>query len=123
MKYLCLIILTISIFNLIKAFSNDDKCTIPNCEVCNKQISVESCYRCKEGYFVLRSYYGKKDECVKCDTIIPHCATCSYYIGLDCLACENGYELIKDKFHDDRCVPEKTFEDKLLLTKYLRNNN
>jgi hypothetical protein len=99
---------------LCKIFSNEanEDCTIPNCEECNRQIKYESCYRCKEGFFVLPSGYFKKDECVRCDTIINHCTSCSYYDSIICLACENGYELIKDRFKDDKCVPHLTFLEK-----------
>lgn len=115
-------IFTICLSNLIKA-ENESDCTIPNCVHCNKQIKVESCYRCKEGFFVLRSYYGKKDECVKCDSIIPHCTSCSLYISVNCLACEDGYELVHDRFKDDKCEPNATAEDKRLLTSYFLFNN
>lgn len=111
-------LIILSVFLLSFAFSIPTETTtdgvetscsgIEHCVTCHRGTSYifYVCDQCDPGYGV-DTKYDSSDECIYCDSVIPHCVDCDNKVDAwSCHQCADGYKLIVIPFQDDVCSKE-----------------
>lgn len=89
--------------NGIKVLGGDckaeNKCTIPNCDICGVDNQVEICVMCKTGFSIY-----PKDTNDFCSSVIPGCLALNFYDNTQCAMCHANYY-----FKDGQCEKSSAY--------------